>query len=349
MKKLFFWLWLLIKRQLKSPAMIVFLMGIPLVCVGLSKLPAMNEEGVPKVALYVSDGDAVAVETINHLIKGEYSVEFYVAKDKEQMSRDVKYGIADHAYYFKDGLTEALKSTEYKGCIALMQASSSGVLPTMTKEVVFAEMFRVYALEVAVDYAQVAKVFEGHEDEAVELIKSNYESYGSSDDTFSIDFEELDDKGNAVLMEDAKVVFPIRGILAILVFVAGLYGGVWWKSEKRQGVFMAMPSYLVKSSRFLYIVVPMLLFAVSAEITLALTGTAEYPYELLKMFCYIVAITIFVALLTVIIPDEKLMVSVIPVLAIASLILCPVFVSLTPISPVFKYLSRLLLPFYYIV
>lgn len=349
MKRLFFWLWLLVKRQLKSPAMLAFLIGMPLVCVAISSMPAMKEEGVPKVALFVSDGDEVALDTINHLVKGQYSVEFYLAKDREQLSKDIEQGYADHGYYFKDGLTLKLKETNYDGCISLVQSSSSNILTTMTKEVVFSELFRVYALEVAKDYVKTACLFQGRQDEAIEIIETNYEKYGNSNDTFSIDFEELDSVGNTVMMEDAKVVFPVRGVLAILVFVAGLYGGVWWKSEKRKGVFMAMPSYLSKSSRYIYILVPTVLFAVSAELSMALTGTAEYPFELVKMLCYIVAIVIFVAILTMVIPNERLMVSVIPVFAIACLVLCPVFVSLSPLSPVFKYLSRLLLPFYYIV
>ena len=219
----------------------------------------------------------------------------------------------------------------------------------MTKEIVFAEIFRVYTLEVAVSYAQTAEVFDGIEEKAIQVIQANYKNYGSSNETFRIDFEEIDDSGRPMQMQEAKTVFPIRGVLAVLVFVAGLYGGVWWKTEKKKGVFVALPAHLSKVSRFIYVFVPTVLFAVSAEVSMALTGTADYPFELVKMLCYIVAIELFVAILTVVIPDEKLMVSIIPVLAIACLVLCPVFVSLTPVSPVFKYLSRLLLPLYYIV
>lgn len=349
MKRLLFWLWLLIKRQLKSPAMLIFLIGMPLICFVVSKMPSMQEEGVPRVALYVADADKVAVDTVNHLVNGNYSVEFYIVSDEVTLHYDVEQGIADHGYCIKPEFTEKLKLAEYQNCISIVQAASTDMLTAMTKEMVFAEVFRALSLELAVDYAKTATAFKGCEDEAVEIIEANYRAYGNSNETFHIDFEELDDSGNAVVMEDAKTVFPIRGVLAVLVFVAGLYGGVWWKSEKKQGVFMAMPSYLSKSSRFLYILVPTMLFAISAEVAMVLTATAEYPFELAKMFFYIVAIVIFVAILTMIIPDDRLMVSIIPVLAIACLILCPIFVSLSPVSPVFKYLSRLLLPYYYIM
>lgn len=349
MKRLMFWLWLLVKRQLKSPAMLAFLIGMPLICFGVSRMPAMNEEGVPKIALFVSDGDEVALDTIEHLVKGQYSVEFYVAKDEAALHRDVEQGVADHGYYIKSGLTRKIKAMEYDGCIELVQASTADMLTPMTKEIVFSELFRVFALEVAVDYVNSANIFDDFRDEAVSAVKANYSVYGGSEDTFHVEFEELDESGQAVQMQEAKTVFPIRGVLAILVFVAGLYGGVWWKEEKRKGVFMAMPTYLSRSSRFLYILVPTVLFAVSAEISMALTETAAYPFELVKMLCYIVGIVVFVAVLTWVIPDAKLMVSVIPVFAIACLVLCPVFVSLATVSPVFKCLSRLLLPYYYIV
>ena len=81
---------------------------------------------------------------------------------------------------------------------------------------------------------------------------------------------------------------------------------------------------------------------------MALTHTAAFPYEILKMMGYVVLIVAFVLVLTMIIPDSRLMVSVIPVLAVASLILCPIFINVTTIMPVAKYLSRLLIPYYYL-
>lgn len=346
-KKYLLWFWLLIKSQLKSPAMLVFLIGLPVICTAVSMSPAANKTAVPRIALFVEDGDKIAYETIKHLVKGDYSVEFYVAKSRDELWSDVGQNIADHGYYIKDGFTKRLNSMDYEESIVLVTSSGSGVLIPMTQEIVFSEMFKVYAEEVAADFVADNINFKDVKEEAVQSVRADYQRYGDSDDTFHISFETLDESGHITELKEAKTTFPIRGVLGILVMVAGLYGGVWWKTEQKKGLFVAMPVKLARMGRFLYILTPVVLFAISSEITLALTKTADYPMELVAMLLYIAAVVIYAGVLTAIIPDAKVLISVIPVLVICCLVFCPVLVDLSPYSKLFVYIRRLLLPYYY--
>lgn len=348
MKRLFFWFWLLIKRQMKSAAMPAFLIGMPLVCFVIAQIPAMHEQGSVRVALYAADDDRVAADTIKQLTSGDYTADFYVAADLQQMEKDIREGRADHGYYFKEGFKARLDGKQYKGSICLLR-KSAGMTDAMTREIVFSEMFRAYALDIAQDYICEEAVFAQIKEEALEAVRTGYADYKESNDTFHIDFGVVDGSGSVTQAKEAGVDFPIRGVLAVLVFVAGLYGGVWWLSDQKEGVFLAMPRYLARASRFLYISVPTLLFAVSVEFTLWLTDTGDFPAELAAMAAYAASIIVFTGFLTMLIKNNRLLAAAIPVFAIASLVLCPVFVNLTSVVPAVKYMCRMLLPYYYIV
>ena len=98
----------------------------------------------------------------------------------------------------------------------------------------------------------------------------------------------------------------------------------------------------------LYVLVPTALFAVSAEITLAFTGIGTFPYEIWRMFLYVLLLTAVAGLLGLVIKDANVLAGAIPVLTVASLVFCPVFINLTGVVPVIRYICRLLPVYYYI-
>lgn len=390
MRRILLWFWLLVKRQLKSPAMLAFLIGIPLVSFLVTRLPAFSENSVVRVALCSEVGDEIAEAVVEQLVNGNYTVEFYRVADKEQMVEAVMSQSADHGYYFTKNFTDNLKKGAYEGSVVIF-SNSSGFLEAVTREVVFSEIFKRLAPQIAIDYIRQDEMFYGVRQEAVSIIEKQYEEYGRNGQTFYIDFDTVDgavsgtvddtvddavtgtvddtvdgavpeadgESGNAdkqggsqvvkVETQKAGTTFPIRGVLAVMVFVAGLYGGVWWLSEKKKSVCAGLPQNEAKAGSFIYITVPTLLFALSSVAALAVTGTGVYPYELLKMFVYVAAVVIWVWLFTLVVRSPKIMVTAIPVFAIASLVICPVFVNLTAVVPAIGYISRLLLPYYYIM
>lgn len=347
MKRVVLWCWLLVKRQLKTPAVVLFLLGLPLLSLLAVSMPAMQEEGVLRVGLVAEGADETAQKTMDRLIAGSYSAVFYDAQTRSVLEADILNGDAQHGYVFSGALTEKLDAGDLKGSILLLQERAD-LLPAMTKEIVFSELYRVYGLNIVLDFVGESELFSAIRTNALEMVRQKYEKYSSGPQTFHLDIEVLDDAGLTTAVEPAGAVFPIRGVLAVLIFVAGLYGGVWWKLEREEGLFTAMPYRLVQAGRFLYIGVPAVLFALSAELTLALTHTGNFPYELAQMAGYLVLVLLFTALLTVVLPDSRWMVSAIPVFAAASLVLCPVFVDLTAVIPGIRYVCRFLVPYYYI-
>lgn len=380
MRRFFLWLGLLFKRQLKSTAMICFLAGIVLFGIIFVKFPAFREAGENTVGLVVQGDDETARKTADRLLSGQYSASFYEYENAGELLAAIESGDASYGYVFDANFTRRLDAGNYKGCIKLYQGGS-GVMSYMTNEIVFAEMFRVYGLNMAENYIMQEEMFSRVRSEAVEQVRLRYEHYGEGSDTFHIDFETLegsintasdnvqgdalntqenltdgaeadigaDDGSASEKVRSSGMVFPLRGVLSVLVFLAGLYGGVWWLQDRNNGVFLVLPRRMRNAGRFLYAFVPTFLFAAAAELTMSITQTAVYPFEIVKMLLYVLAVTVFAGILTVIVPDEKIMVSSIPVFAAASLLFCPVFVNLTQAVPFVGYFARLLLPYYYLV
>lgn len=383
MKRFFLWLGLLFKRQLKSAAMICFLAGIVIFGIVCAKFSAFRQAGENKAGLVVQGGDETASKTADRLINGQYSVSFQEYENTEALLAAIESKEASYGYVFDENFTDRLDAGNYKGCIKLYQGGS-GLMSYMTNEIVFAEMFRVYSLNMAENYIMRDEMFSRVRSEAVEQVRLRYERYGEGNDTFHIDFETLEGSVNAVPdnmsdsdnvsgslngQEEAEkggldggseggasyeagiqgTVFPLRGVLAVLVFLAGLYGGVWWLQDRDNGMFLVLPKGMKNAGRFLYAFVPTVLFAAAAEFTMAITQTAVYPFEIVKMLLYVTAVVVFAGILTIIVPNEKIMVSSIPVFAAASLLFCPVFVNLTQAVPFIGYFARLLLPYYYLV
>lgn len=347
MKRVLLWLWLLIKRQLKSPAVVGFLVGMPVVCLLVTAISSMQEDGVPRVGLVTVGTDETAYKTVERLTSGNYAVLFYEAPSAEILAESILKGETAHGYIFSGQLTQKLDDRNLKGSILLLK-ENSGFLSAMTNEIVFAELFRVYGLNIALNYVAESDLFARVRPAAMDAVKERYVRYGEGSETFHLDFEMLEDSGNTTELESSGAVFPIRGVLSVLVFMAGLYGGVWWKTEQEEGLFVAIPRKLMRWGRLLYIFVPTFLFAVSAELTLALTHTGNFPLELLKMLGYVCLITGFTVVLTWLLPGSKWLLSALPVFALASLIICPVFVNLTTVIPGLRYLCWGLVPYYYL-
>lgn len=87
-------------------------------------------------------------------------------------------------------------------------------------------------------------------------------------------------------------------------------------------------------------------FAVSAMLTLVVAGQLKGAADILHMAVYVIAVTLFAWLVAILVRRANAMISIIPVLLIACLILCPVFINITAYVPFAKYIRALLLPWY---
>lgn len=116
--------------------------------------------------------------------------------------------------------------------------------------------------------------------------------------------------------------------------------------DKNSGTFITLPRMYRVAGKPLYAFISCVLFAVSAILTLAVAGQLKGTADILHMAVYVIAVTLFAWLVAIPVRSANAMISIIPVLLIACLILCPVFINITAYVPFAKYIRALLLPWY---
>ena len=114
----------------------------------------------------------------------------------------------------------------------------------------------------------------------------------------------------------------------------------------RTSFVVVLPQSMPRYAPPLYALISCVLFAVSAMLTLAVAGQLKGAADILHMAVYVIAVTLFAWLVAIPVRSANVMISIIPVLLIACLILCPVFINITAYVPFAKYIRALLLPWY---
>lgn len=352
MKKIVLWSFLLCKRQLKNFVLLAFLIALPLCVFIINHIPKALENGTPRIGIVLLDTDTTSVSTANSLMSDTSVLGFYMSNSIEELYKNIENGDTDCGYVFSKDITKQLDSQSYKGCITLIK-SSSQFISSISNEVVFSALFRIYGKTIATNYINSSSLFSSIKTSAIKMAEEKYDYYVNGAATFYIDFETLSSNGTTDTLSSIEVEtssFPIRGILSILIFIAGLFGCIQWLKDSENGVFAPMSYSFQHISRILYIIIPTGLFAISSLITIYLAGIQlSFWIELKSMVLYILLIIVFGLLLSYIIRKSTLLISLIPVFIIGSLVLCPVFINIGTFLPVANILNKLFLPYYYLL
>lgn len=63
MKRLLYWLYLLVKRQLKNPVIVVALIAMPVAALIITHTASLKETGPVRVGIVLEDDDKIAIMT----------------------------------------------------------------------------------------------------------------------------------------------------------------------------------------------------------------------------------------------------------------------------------------------
>lgn len=283
MKRLLYWLYLLVKRQLKNPVIVVVLIAMPVAALIITNTASLKEKEPVRVGIVLEDDDKIAIMTRDYLVNGDYSVQFYEAESQEKLEQDIMNKYTECGYVVGTGLKDKLDSGSYRDIIELIICRSDFV-SSMTDEIFFSAMFKAYSPEVAVNYVDSVDIFKKHSEKAEEEIRKGYEEYISGDDTFRIDFKVLDGvQDNGTQLEDKTGEFPLRALLIILIYIGGLFGIVEYYLDKNSGTFITLPRMYRVAGKPLYAFISCVLFAVSAMLTLAVAGQLKGAADILHI------------------------------------------------------------------
>ncbi len=343
-----------LKRAFCRPLFIIFLLAFPM---GMAALHHIENDDSSRISVALYTGKDIWNQKIaENLEADEGSFDFYTCDTQEQAENDVMTKKAECAYIFPYNLKECLDSEDYSRVITVL-ISPSTVAEKIASEKVFSVIFEEYGREMLESYAKNGSAFQNamkllttaqEQENVCEEILNLYDKYKNNGSTFSFDYKSL--QGNT--SEESvslKVVFPVRGIVAIFIFIMGLAAAVMAGEDEKNGLYAAVRSkekWILQSSQIASFV---FMAEVSGFLALCITGNILEPFvEAEKMICYLLAVTVYSFMCLLIFRKPGLVAALIPFFIVGCILICPVFFDISIFLPEFSVIRRLLPPWWYL-
>lgn len=360
MKKAGIWFWLSCKRYGRRLSFLLILLLLPLVCLALR--PSDGEE-TPAVRIAVCASGGQEGQLGGRLLAALTGPEredgmfrFYLCRDEQQLKDEVASRRAECGFVIGEALEERLNQKDYKRCITVYSAPST-VTAALAGEVVFASMIQLYDKDLFTDYVRENEIFEAaapagsREREVLAREASGlYDKWSANESTFRFAYAYQNENSQLRPAKEtaAETVFPVRGVVAVLVFITGLYGAVMDGTDERRGMFLPLSYHERLFCRLAAMAGPVCMAAVSGLAALWCGHTmGAIIREVLIMTVYVVSVVVFSWILGRICREPQVLCCMIPFFAIGSLLLCPVFIDAGAYIPELKIVGRLFLPYQY--
>lgn len=225
------------------------------------------------------------------------------------------------------GLREKLDSGQYRRSILVYSAPST-VTASLSTETVFAALMEIYDRELLTGYVAKESLFDSlgapgsqaREESAMEA-GALYDKWLGNRSTFRFEYSFQGQDGAAALAgtEPQETVFPVRGIVAVYVFVTSLYGAVVLCGDEERGLFLPLSYGYRTPCRIASMAAPVAMAAISGLMALWASKSLTDPVkEIVAMAGYCMAVTAVSWLLKVICRRPQVLCCVIPFLSSAA-------------------------------
>lgn len=363
MKKVIIWFLLSCKRYIKRPSFLVILLLLPMGVLAAEKSRGSKVQEI-RIAIAVQDEgeNVLGAQLMERLVnrkRGEDAgmFRFYACQDEEQVKDEVASRRAECGYVVYGGLKDKLDAGKYRRSMGVYSAPSTVAAPLST-ETVFAALMEIYDRELLVDYVGTSEVFEvlgapgsREREQAAAQSGKLYDHRLTDGSTFRFDYSFLGQDGKELKQAEALSgpVFPIRGLVAVYVYITGLYGAVVLCGDEKRGLFLPLSYGYRLPCRLASIAAPVAMASISGFLALWAGGSLGAPLkEIGAMAAYCAGVTAISWLLKLICPRPQALCCVIPFFVIGSLLFCPVFIDAGRYLAVFDQIGRLFPPWYYL-
>lgn len=353
LKRICIWFWLIVKRILVTPVMVALIIALPACSyAGMYCSKSQNSgdgDGVsgPVAVLYAEDDDVNTLKIIEKLCDSESMIKYYASDTQEAFADDIRSEKADFGYIFKKNLTQRLDEKSYKGAIRLVTSESS-YITSVSNEIVFKQLFQIYAVDIAVNYIESNTEYDSMRKQAVEYVRERYEGYIDNTDISYFQFESVKNDGTVGEIEPVEVTIPIRGVFGVMIMVAAMSGGVMYCRDRKRAIFAALTVKMACTGAYVYVAAPTVIFALSAESAMYILGVTDIVQEAFKIVIYICILVAVNGTLALIVKDGSLFAGAIPVFSVISLVFCPIFFNIASVVPFIRYMCYLLPVIYYL-
>lgn len=221
MKRYLAWLRLLMKRALKNPAFLLFLLSMPLLSLLVDRLGQGGSEGIA-AGICIEGWEAGTLEETGTegaearmegtearledtgaekirrflalLSEQERIVRFRVYDNEAEMRHAVEKGELDCGAFLREELWEGLETGAWQGTITILESPSSS-MTQIVKEKIASIVFTIYSEENYVNYIKNSEVYFREEEtgtsaDIAEFARTAYETHLLDGSTFAFQYQE---------------------------------------------------------------------------------------------------------------------------------------------------------------
>lgn len=320
------------KRLMKKTLFLFTLLLLPISVLLLQNCQTKTD-AVVRVALYAPDkaSDHITEKLFQEMISlSNTAVSFYETSTEKKLRQDITDGTASCGYIFPKHLEKRLKEyAEKKEPYITAVRAEDDVRTRIVDEIVLSRIYRPISYHILASFLE-QKTKSAPDSEELSKTFLKYSS-----DELLFQFEYANGDTNTFLNDSQAnyMLMPIRGVTSIMVLLSCMAGGILWYSDTGNALFL-MNHKKRQLCSFLSLLLPGLFASLTGLFTIKITGILENPVaELLSMLFFLCASLSLVHFLRTFLPKKELFLASIPVLTIASLLLCPIFISLQTIAP----------------
>jgi len=345
MKQILKWFLLLNKRLYKKISFLLILLLIPVLVFGYSNV-AQESSGVLTVALAQTGEDAMASDVIDTLTSENSLVRFLACDTPEQAKQLVNGGEADAAWIFPEEMEEKVyrfiqTQTRANAFIQVVEGQST-VPVILAREKLSGAMFAHCTRALYLSYIR-ENVPQLQDTSDAELL-AYYDAILVDGDFFEFSF--MDASAPAQEAQEANYLLtPVRGLLAVVTVLSGLAAAMYYIRDDRAGTFAWIPERRKAGAEFGCQIICVLNVTAVILISLAISGlSASLGREVLIAILYAICVALFSMTVRRICGKLSVLGTVLPLLVVVMLVVCPVFFDLGMLR-VFQYIFP---PTYYI-
>ncbi len=346
MKSYIMWTITYLKRLFKKPAFIVFLLIMPILSC-LYIYGVSDKSSKIYVALYDMNNSELSNETIDRLLEYEGIFNFYEATSTDSIYEAVTKGDAHCGYIFTEDMAHLFETKKGKGSIdAIVSPSSS--LASLIEEIIYSTIFDAFSKEIAYNYLIDNDIIDSaNESESKEQIYKIY-------DYNLINFVDLVTEDNLdnyteVISKDYIYNIPIKGVVALLIFISSLGGAYVYIRDRENGLFIKVAPYKRHLINIISIATPTIVTSLSGLIAIFIAhNNLSIFKEVFCLFLYFLIATAYVYLYNLVVKSSKLLCATIPIIIIACIVLSPIFIDVSSYIPQIRPISYLLPPTHYL-
>jgi len=345
MKRLLKWFLLLNKRLYKRISFVLILLLIPVLVFSFSNV-AGEDSGVLTVALAQAGEDAMATGVIRDLIEQDSLILFLKCETPQAAKELVTDGDADAAWIFPKNMEEKVyrfvaNPTRLNAFIQVIERDST-VPVILAREKLSGAMYANCSKAMFISY--IRKNVPELSDKTDAELQQHYEAISVDGDFFRFSLMESS-QASQEAQDVNYLLAPVRGLLAVVTVLSGLAAAMYYMRDDRTGTFSWIPERRKSLVEFGCQMICVLNVATVILIALAISGlAASLGREVLILLMYAICTALFAMTVRRLCGKLAVLGTVLPLLIVVMLVVCPVFFDLGALRQV-QYLFP---PTYYI-